>query len=118
MSKVNKLCAHFLLFLLYFHTLNLLFPLLFYVISTATPNFSFWLPASPPGFPAFFPFPPRFPAFLTDSQHSHFILCILTFILCIPIILFLNSSFWFLPVNCLRINLRINFKKIVTLVQI
>ena len=78
-TKFLQMCSLFII-LASLHSLNLSFPLLFYVISTAIRKFQPWFPASPPWFPTFFAFPPRFlaftrwfpaPAFPSHSSHSH-----------------------------------------------
>ena len=65
-----------------FQSFNLSFALLFHVISTAIFKFLTWFPASPPSFPTFVVFPPRFsafphwfsapafPSYLSHSSHS------------------------------------------------
>ena len=68
-----QMCS-FSIILASLHSLNLSFPLLFYVTSSAVPKFPIWFPTSPPWFRTFtqFPFiyipflafPPLFSAFL------------------------------------------------------
>ena len=61
-TKFLQICS-FSIILTSLRSLNLSFPLLFYVNSTALLKFSPWFPASPPWFPTFFAFSHRFPAF-------------------------------------------------------
>ena len=69
-TKFLQMCS-FSIILTSLHSLNLSFPLLFYVISTAIPKFPFWLSTSPPWFPKLFVFPPRFSASPSHSSQSH-----------------------------------------------
>ena len=101
-TKYLQMCS-FSIILTSFHSLNLSFPLLFYVISIAIPKFPFWFPASPPWFPAFFAFPRwlHSPPYSLHSPHSvpQFRISTITDNL---------VSFQ---------SLRIHFKKIVTLIE-
>ena len=101
-------------------SLNLSFPLLFHVISTALLKFPPWFPALPPWFPTFFVFPPRFPAFPrwfsvpafpSHSSHSHsYSPHFPHFVIQFPILAYTDSLFslYFL---------RTYFRKIVALFQ-
>ena len=80
---------------------DLSFPLLFHVISTAMLKFLPWIPASPPWFPTFFVFSPRFsafpcwfsaPAFPSHSSHFHpYFLLFPNSVLQFPILSFTDS---------------------------
>ena len=102
------------------YSLNLSFPLLFYVISTTLPRFPPWFPALPSWFPTFFAFPPIFPKFplwfsapTFPSHYSHSHPYFPHFSYSVPqfsILAFIDS----LPVLW---SLRIYFRKIIALVQ-
>ena len=84
-TKFLQMCI-FSINLTSLQSLNLSFPLLFYVISTATPKSHFDSLNRHPDSPHFFYFNP-------DSLHFRSISCIPTLILRIPLILFPNSLF-------------------------